>query len=55
MAGNDKKRKKLQAHIEQMERDVQTALAKKESKTAEIDVPGMMRKIQAAKAQLALL
>lgn len=51
----EKKRVKLQKHIDKLEADVRIQLGKKTSDTAEIDVPGAMRKIAEAKAELAKL
>ncbi len=51
----EKKRAKLQKHIDKLTNDVRNQLGKKTSDTAEIDVPGAMRKIAEAEAQLAKL
>lgn len=51
----EKKRKKLQAHINKLEADVINQLGKKTSNTAEINVPAAMRKIAEARAELAKL
>lgn len=55
MAKVDKKKQKLQADITRLETELQTSLGKKDSRTAEIDVPGTLRKIADLKAQLTKL
>lgn len=53
MSKADKKKTKLQAEITRLETEIQTSLAKKDSRTAEINVPGHLRKIANLKAELA--
>lgn len=52
MSKNDKKAKKLQARIDELENFLKTSLGKKDSATKEIDVPKTMRQIAELKAQL---
>lgn len=55
MANVEKKRKKLNERIAQLEAELRGALTKKDSNTKEIDVPGHTRKIAEARAELAKL
>jgi hypothetical protein len=53
MSNEAKKKAKLQDRLNQLETDLRTALQKKSSSAAEIDVPGKMRQIAELKAQIA--
>jgi len=55
MANVEKKRKKLNERIAELETEMRNALTKKDSNTREIDVPGHTRKIAEARAELAKL
>lgn len=55
MSKVEKKRKQLQDRIAELELSLKTSLAKKNSKTPEINVPATMRKIADLKADLSHL
>jgi hypothetical protein len=55
MSKTDKKRAKIQERIDTLENFLKTSLGKKDSATAEINVPQTMRQIADLKAQLAKL
>lgn len=51
----EKKRRKLQEQIELLESQVRISLGKKDSRTDEINVPDLMRKIADYRAQIVRL
>jgi len=51
----DKKRKKLQERIQEMESELRMALTKKDSNTREINVPTYQRRIQEMRLELSKL
>ena len=51
----DKKRKKLQEKIQEMESELRLSLTKKDSNTKEINVPTYQRRIQELKLELSNL
>lgn len=55
MSKIDKKRKKLQERIQEMETEMRNALTKKDSNTREINVPTYQRRIQELKVELSNL
>lgn len=55
MSKIDKKKQKLSGEITRLEKEIQTSLGKKDSRTPEINVPGHLRKIADLKAELAKL
>lgn len=55
MANAAKKKAKLQEQLRLLEDNLKTALQKKASSAAEIDVPGKMRKMDELRKQIAAL
>ncbi len=55
MANVEKKKKKLQERIKELEDELRISLTQKTSSTAEINVPAHQRKIAETKKQLAEL
>lgn len=55
MSKVDKKRKKLQEKIQEMESELRLSLTKKDSNTKEINVPTYQRRIQELKLELSNL
>lgn len=55
MSKVEKKRKKLQERIQEMETEMRNALTKKDSNTKEISIPTYQRKIQELRVELSNL